>query len=67
MGISNDFIYVLLQHGSGCFKARAIATRNIARYQHKKIPYAKIGAALRHVAASLTDEQLGKLFLKDEA
>jgi hypothetical protein len=66
MSISNDFISVLLQHGSGCFKARAIATRNIARCQHKKIPYAEIGAALRRVAANLTDEQLGKLFLKDE-
>lgn len=67
MDISNDFISVLLQHGSGCFKARAIATRNIARYQHKKIPYIEIGAALRHITANLSDEELGKLFLKDEA
>ena len=67
MDISNDFTSVLLQHGSGCFKARAIAVRNIARCQHKKIPYTEIGAALRHAAAEMSNEELGKLFLKDEA
>lgn len=67
MGTSNDLISVLLQYGSECLKARAIAARNIARRRHKKIPYTEIGDALRYAAASLSDEQLGKLFLKDEA
>ena len=66
MGTSNDLISVLLQYGTKYLKTRSVSIVNGARNKHKKIPYTEIGAALRHAAASLTDEQLGKLFLKDE-
>lgn len=54
----------LLQHGPKHLKARSISIVNSARNKHQKIPYAEIGEALRYVVADLTDEQLGKLFLK---
>ena len=55
----------LLQHGPECLKARSVSIVNNARSNHQKIPYAEIGEALRYAAADLTNEQLGKLFLKD--
>ena len=55
----------LLQHGPESLKARFVSMVNNARSKHQKIPYAEIGEALRYVSADLTNEQLGKLFLKD--
>ena len=55
----------LLQHGPEYLKGRSISIVNSARNKHQKIPYAEIGEALRYAAADLTNEQLGKIFLKD--
>lgn len=55
----------LLQIGPECFKAHSVSIVNSARNRHQKIPYAEIGEALRYVAADLTDEQLGKIFLEN--
>ena len=57
----------LLQIGPECFKARSISIVNSARNRHKKIPYAEIGEALRYISADLTNEQLGKIFLENNA
>lgn len=54
----------LLQYGPKHLKARSISIVNGSRNKHQKIPYAEIGEALRYVAANLTNEQLGKIFLK---
>ena len=53
----------LLQYGPDYLKARSVSIVNSARNKHQKIPYAEIGEALRHAAANLTNEQLGKLFI----
>ena len=55
----------ILQHGPKYLKARSISIVNSARNRHQKIPYAEIGEALRHTAANLTNEQLGKIFLEN--
>lgn len=55
----------LLQHGPDYLKARSISVVNSARNKHQKIPWAEIGEALRYAAADMTNEQLGKIFLKD--
>lgn len=57
----------ILQHGPECLKARSVSLVENARNRHKKIPYAEIGEALRYVSADLTNEQLGKLFLENNA
>lgn len=54
----------LLQYGPEHLKARSISIVNGSRINHRKIPYSEIGEALRHAAANLTNEQLGKIFLK---
>lgn len=54
----------LLQYGPKYLKARSISIVNSSRINHRKIPYSEIGEALRHAAANLTNEQLGKIFLK---
>ena len=62
---NRGFIDELLQYGPEYLKARSISIVNNARNKHQKIPYSEIGEALRYVAADLTNEQLGKIFLKD--
>ena len=57
----------LLQHGLESLKARFVSLVENARNRHQKIPYAEIGEALRYVSADLTNEQLGKLFLENNA
>lgn len=49
----------LLQDDPKHLKANAISIVNNARNKHQKIPYAKIGEALR----CMTDEELGKIFV----
>ncbi len=51
--------------GPSYLKTRSISVVNHARNKHQKIPWAEIGEALRCAAADMTDEQLGKIFLKD--
>ena len=59
-----DLVNELLHSGPTYLKSRSIAMVNAARNKHQKIPYVEIGKALRYTAVGLTDEQLGKLFLK---
>ena len=57
----------IFQHGPKYLKACSISIVNSARNRHKKIPYAEIGEALRYISADLTNEQLGKIFLENNA
>lgn len=54
----------LLEYGPEFLKARSISIVINARNRHQKIPYADIGEALRLIASDLSNEQLGKIFLK---
>ena len=62
-----DIIDELLKHGPKCLKVRSISLVENARRKHQNIPYAEIGEALRYAIADLTNEQLGKLFLENNA
>lgn len=53
----------LLAEGAKHLKARAISKMNLAKHQHKKIPYADIGKAVVKAIESMSYAEIGKMLV----